>query len=85
MLKPSTLKSPKLLSAAKSDTEKIKEVKIAIWGIGSIGSWLLIELLQMGCEYIKILDFDIVEKSDISRHAFYSQNYNEQLKINVWT
>lgn len=51
---------------------KIKNTTVAIFGIGAIGSWLLVELLQMGFEKIKILDYDQVEGSDINRHAFFT-------------
>ena len=63
---------------------KIKNTTIAIWGIGALGSWLLIELLQMGFEKIKIFDYDIVQKNDISRHAFYSEKNINLSKVDAY-
>lgn len=51
--------------------QKIKDSSIAIVGIGSIGSWMLVELIQMGFEKFKIFDFKEVQKDSISRHAFF--------------
>jgi molybdopterin/thiamine biosynthesis adenylyltransferase len=64
--------------------KSIKESTVAIWGIGAVGSWLLIELLHMGFEKIKILDFDVVQQSDISRHAFFSREKCGALKIDAY-
>jgi molybdopterin/thiamine biosynthesis adenylyltransferase len=63
---------------------KIKVTNVAIWGMGGVGSWLLVELLQMGFENIKIFDFDIVNSSDISRHAFYAKDFQNVLKVNAY-
>ncbi len=64
--------------------KKIKDTSVAIWGIGSIGSWLLIELLQIGFEKIKIFDFDEVVANDISRHALYSEEYLGTQKVKAY-
>ena len=63
---------------------KIKNTTIAIWGIGAIGSWLLVELLQLGFEKIKIFDYDKVEKSDRSRHVFYNDQNINLLKVDAY-
>lgn len=64
--------------------QKIKNSTIAICGVGAVGSWLFVELLQMGFERIKILDFDIVQDSDISRHAFFSKEECNLPKVGAY-
>lgn len=63
---------------------KIKNSTIAIFGLGAIGSWILVELLQMGFEKIKIFDYDHVEKTDLGRHAFFCYENNGLTKPDVY-
>lgn len=51
---------------------KIKSTNIAIFGVGAVGGWILSELVKMGFERFKIIDHDITQASDISRHTFFS-------------
>lgn len=76
------------MTSSKSDVlrvqQKIKNSNVAIWGVGAVGSWLLVELLQMGFEKIKILDFDSVQESDISRHAFFTDSKRNMPKVDFY-
>lgn len=63
---------------------KIKNTTVAIFGIGAIGSWILVELLQMGFEKFKIFDYDQVEDSDINRHAFFNTDNTGLKKVAVY-
>jgi molybdopterin/thiamine biosynthesis adenylyltransferase len=59
---------------AVSDLQKrILQTKIAIIGVGSTGSWMLVELLQMGFQDFKLFDYKNVKEDSISRHAFFEQ------------
>jgi molybdopterin/thiamine biosynthesis adenylyltransferase len=53
---------------------KIKSTHVAIFGIGAVGGWILVELVKMGFERFKIIDHDITRSSDISRHTFFSDS-----------
>lgn len=63
---------------------KIKNTSVALWGVGAVGSWVLIELLQMGFEKISIFDFDKVNESDVSRHGFFSKEYIDIPKVEAY-
>jgi len=60
--------------------QKIKHTSVAIVGVGSIGSWMLVELIQMGFEKFKIFDFKEIEEDSIARHAFFDSNMLGQAK-----
>lgn len=60
--------------------KKIKDTSIAIVGVGSVGSWMLVELIQMGFEKFKIFDFKEIKQDSIARHAFFDSNMLDQKK-----
>lgn len=53
--------------------EKLKSKKVAVIGLGGIGSLVSHNLLGSGIGYIHIFDFDIVEKSNFNRQFLYNQ------------
>jgi len=63
--------SPHLVSKIQ---QRIKNTSIAIVGVGSIGSWMLFELIQMGFEKFKIFDFKEIQEDSIARHAFFDSS-----------
>lgn len=76
------------MTSSKDDVlrvqQKIKNSTVAICGVGAVGSWLLVELLQMGFEHIKILDSGIVQDSDLTRHAFFSKGDCTLSKVSAY-
>jgi sulfur carrier protein ThiS adenylyltransferase len=50
---------------------KLKKAKIAIAGLGGLGSNIAISLARMGVGYLKLVDFDIVEPSNINRQYYF--------------
>ncbi len=50
--------------------EKIKQAKVAIAGLGGLGSNIAMSLARMGIGTLKIVDYDVVEPSNLNR-----QNY----------
>lgn len=50
--------------------KKISEGKVAIAGVGGLGSNLAVALVRLGIPRIHILDFDIVEPSNLNRQAY---------------
>ncbi|MEZ4600748.1 MAG: ThiF family adenylyltransferase [Syntrophotaleaceae bacterium] len=54
--------------------KRIRSTRIGIFGLGSIGSWILVELLQMGFELFALFDFKPLAKDSVSRHAFFSED-----------
>lgn len=58
-------------SVKKNNLEKIKNAKIAIAGLGGLGSNVAIMLTKCGFKKFHLIDFDVVEFSNLNR-----QNYN---------
>lgn len=62
---------------------KIKNTRIALIGLGGIGSYAFYALAAMGFGFIRAVDFDRIELSNLSRQILYSENDIGKLKIDV--
>lgn len=51
--------------------EKVKGAKVAIAGLGGLGSTVALALGRIGVGYLKIIDFDIVEPSNLNRQQYF--------------
>jgi len=51
---------------------KIGQARIVCFGVGAVGSWLLRQLLSLGFKRFILIDHDIIESTDLSRHAFFN-------------
>lgn len=63
--------------------ERIKNGKIALIGIGGLGSPAAILLASMGLGYLKIVDRDIVSKTDLHRQPLYTRKDVDKPKVEV--
>ena len=54
----------------KGVSKKIKETKVCILGLGGLGSNVAILLARSGIGYLKLVDFDIVEASNLNRQQY---------------
>ncbi len=50
---------------------KIKTAKIGIAGLGGLGSNVAISLARIGIGYLKLIDFDVVEPSNLNRQQYF--------------
>lgn len=57
--------------------EKIKDKKIALIGCGGVGSVLGELLARGGFENLILIDFDIIDQSNLSRQIFFEKNLGE--------
>ncbi|WP_370832099.1 sulfur carrier protein ThiS adenylyltransferase ThiF [Clostridium sp.] len=57
--------------------EKVKKVSIGIAGAGGLGSNVALSLARIGVNNIKIVDFDIVEPSNLNRQQYYIKDIGE--------
>ena len=69
--------------SAISMFRRILTSRIAIFGLGSVGSWIFLELLQLGFRNFILIDSDRIDKFDIARHAFFSPSDIGERKVNV--
>lgn len=51
--------------------ERLKKGKVAIAGAGGLGSNVAISLARIGVGHIRIIDFDVVEPSNLNRQQYY--------------
>lgn len=51
--------------------EKVKGAKVAIAGLGGLGSTVALALGRIGVGYLKIIDFDVVEPSNLNRQQYF--------------
>lgn len=51
--------------------EKLKNAKVAIAGLGGLGSNVAISLARVGVGTLKLIDFDIVEPSNLNRQQYF--------------
>ena len=61
---------------------KTKRAKIGIAGAGGLGSNIAISLARLGIGNIKIVDFDVVEPSNLNRQQYYIKDIGE-FKVNA--
>lgn len=51
--------------------QKLKKGKVAIAGLGGLGSNIAIMLARIGVGHLLLVDFDIVEPSNLNRQSYY--------------
>jgi len=51
--------------------EKIKRAKVGIAGLGGLGSSVAISLSRLGIGHLKLIDFDVVEPSNLNRQQYF--------------
>ncbi len=65
----------------KAGQEKIKKAKILVVGAGGLGCPVLLYLVSMGIEHIGIIDYDIVEESNLNRQILFNYTDKDQPKV----
>ena len=60
----------------KGISEKLKKAKVCILGLGGLGSNVAVLLARAGIGYLKLVDFDIVEASNLNRQQYRISHIN---------
>ncbi|HOM02109.1 MAG TPA: sulfur carrier protein ThiS adenylyltransferase ThiF [Acetivibrio sp.] len=55
----------------KERLERLGKVKVGIAGAGGLGSNCALHFVRSGFKYLKIVDFDVVEPSNLNRQFFF--------------
>ncbi|OGC04701.1 thiamine biosynthesis protein ThiF [candidate division WOR-1 bacterium RIFOXYA12_FULL_43_27] len=58
----------------KGVREKLKGKKIGIAGCGGLGSNLAINLVRMGADNLVLVDFDVIEPSNLNRQQYFQED-----------
>lgn len=64
---------------------RIRDAKVAVLGVGGIGSHALIDLVAIGFQDIRIVDFDTIELSNFNRQILYGEPFVGRAKVEVAT
>lgn len=60
------------LSTSKFELQELAQgAKVALLGVGGVGSHVLMDLLGLGVRDIRIVDFDTIELSNLNRQVLY--------------
>lgn len=51
--------------------EKLKRGKVAIAGLGGLGSAIAVMLARIGVGHLLLVDYDVVEPSNLNRQSYY--------------
>lgn len=60
---------------------KIKNAKLVLIGCGGLGSHILLELVSVGFQNIKLVDFDKIELANLNRQILYKEDDIGSLKV----
>jgi len=63
--------------------KRITDSKVAVFGVGGIGGWIVNGLAQLGVQEIRISDTDIVEESNLNRQLFFTSKDIGRYKVDV--
>lgn len=64
---------------------RIRNARVGVLGVGGIGSHVLIDLVAIGFEDIRIVDFDKIELSNFNRQILYGEPFVGRVKVEVAT
>jgi len=62
---------------------RLKNAKVCVVGLGGLGSPAALQLAAMGIGFLRLVDQDIVEASNLQRQHLYSVNYLGYPKVEV--
>ncbi len=62
---------------------RIENSRIAVFGVGGIGTWVVNGLYQIGVGEIRISDPDVVEETNLNRQIFFNMGDVGRYKVDV--
>ena len=65
------------------DIEKIKKARVAVFGLGAVGSYTVEALARVGVGYLRLVDFDRVDPSNVNRQLFALNSTIGQRKSDI--
>ena len=65
------------------DQKKIESTHAFILGVGGLGQNIAMALCRLGVQHIYLLDFDIVEESNLNRHILATKNDIGKKKVEM--
>ena len=71
------------LILGEAGMQKLKNARIAIFGVGGVGGYALEALIRSGVENIDLYDMDTVSKSNINRQIIATEKTVGRLKVDA--
>jgi molybdopterin/thiamine biosynthesis adenylyltransferase len=62
---------------------RIRETKVAMLGVGGVGSHVALDLVAIGFTDVRLVDFDKVALSNLNRQVLYGDRYIGQPKVEI--
>lgn len=72
-----------LLLIGESGLEKLKNAKVAVFGLGGVGSYVVEALVRSGVQNFVLVDKDVVSLSNINRQIIATHNTVGRLKVDI--
>ena len=69
------------VSAASELLAKLMKCKVALFGVGAVGSWILKELVQVGFQHFVLVDPKLLAPEDRVRNALFDHGLVGQPKV----
>jgi molybdopterin/thiamine biosynthesis adenylyltransferase len=63
--------------------EKIAKSRVALIGMGGIGNWVSLSLIGAGLGELRLIDFDVIEESNLTRQVLFDESDIGQSKTSV--
>lgn len=63
--------------------KRLEDSKIAVFGVGGIGTWIINGLHQIGIGEIRIIDPDVVDETNLNRQLFFATDDIYSYKVDV--
>ncbi|MEM2339521.1 MAG: HesA/MoeB/ThiF family protein [Nitrososphaerales archaeon] len=60
---------------------KLKEAKVCVIGLGGLGSHIILQLAGMGIGFLRIVDQDVVDLSNLHRQSIYTMDFIGYAKV----
>lgn len=62
---------------------RLSEARVAVFGLGGVGSYAVETLVRSGIGYLRIIDFDSVKYSNFNRQLFAVEETVDRLKVDA--
>jgi len=69
----------------KGISKKLKKTRVCILGLGGLGSNVAVLLARAGIGYLKLIDFDVVEASNLNRQQYRISHIGMKKTENIYS
>ena len=71
------------LLIGKDNLQKIKDAKVIVFGVGGVGGHVCEMLIRAGVQNLTIVDFDVVDKTNLNRQIIALNSTIGKSKVEV--